>query len=71
MIMQSMMRATMTPALLVRKKRGFEPDDDSSVKDSKFASLAKKFKPNEICSDNIDECLANNVTDLYSKGMDD
>ena len=53
------------------EKRGFEPDEDSSVKDSKFASLAKKFKPNEICSENIDECLANNVTDLYSKGMDD
>jgi len=53
------------------EKRGFEPDEDSSVKDSKFASLAKKFKPNENCSENIDECLANNVTDLYRKGMDD
>jgi len=52
------------------KKRGFEPDQDLSVKDSKCSSLAKKVKPNEICCEIIDDCLANNVTDVNRKGID-
>lgn len=31
--------------------------------------MAKKFKPTDVCGNDIDEYLANNVTDLFRKGM--
>ncbi|KAH3852415.1 hypothetical protein DPMN_094922 [Dreissena polymorpha] len=52
------------------RKRNLEPEEKGE-KSSKFASLAKKFKPTEVCGTDIDEYLANNVTDLFRKGMYD
>ncbi|KAL4230183.1 hypothetical protein ACF0H5_010568 [Mactra antiquata] len=39
--------------------------------DSRFIDMAKRFKMQEYCGDNIDDTLAMNVTDLFRKGIDD
>ena len=47
------------------QKRKFE---DSNPR---FASMAKCFKTQEHCDDEIDETLAQNITDLFRNGIDD
>ncbi len=42
----------------------------SAQSNSMFATLSKKFKPAEICSADVDPILADNVNDLFRKGMD-
>ena len=37
----------------------------------RFASMAKRFKTQEHCDDEIDETLAQNITDLFRNGIDD
>ena len=39
--------------------------------DSRFFSMAKKFKSKEICGDKVDEVLAKNITDVFRNGMGD
>lgn len=38
---------------------------------SRFTSLSKKFKSTDICSEDIDSVLADDVSDLFMKGMDE
>lgn len=33
--------------------------------------MAKRFKIKEVCDVNVDDTLANNVTDLFRNGMDE
>ncbi|KAH3782447.1 hypothetical protein DPMN_160362 [Dreissena polymorpha] len=49
-------------------------DDNNNARiesDSRFSFLAKRFKGQEKTSSDIDPVLADNITDLFRKGMDD
>ena len=48
-----------------------DPNNNDTVDDSRFSSLAKRFKGQEVTDKDIDSVLANNVTDLFRKGMEE
>ena len=48
-----------------------DPNNNETVDDSRFSSLAKRFKAQELTDKDIDPVLANNVTDLFRKGIED
>ena len=43
----------------------------SDEQNSRFASMAKRFKTQEHCDNDIDETLAHNITELFRNGIDD
>ncbi len=49
------------------RKRSIDEKDGSS----RFASMSKKFKTQEICANNIDSALAENVTEFFLNGIDE
>lgn len=44
---------------------------EESSSNSRFASMSKRFKTQEHCDVQIDETLAQNITELFLKGIDD
>jgi hypothetical protein len=44
-------------------------DDEKPL--SRFLSMSKRFKIKEVCSDDVDQTLVENVTDLFHNGMDE
>ena len=44
-------------------------DDDKPL--SRLSSMSKRFKIKEVCSDDVDQTLAEHVTDLLHNGMDE
>lgn len=44
-------------------------DDDKPL--SRLSSMSKRFKIKEVCSDDVDQTLAENVTDLLHNGRDE
>ena len=54
----------------VPKRAALDNSCSKSEQISRFADLSKKFKATEVCDDNVDEFLADTVTEVYRKGMD-
>ncbi|CAC5382562.1 unnamed protein product [Mytilus coruscus] len=50
--------------------QGTTKDSEQSVGKSRFATMSKRFKRKELTRENIDETLAENITDLFRNGMD-
>ncbi|KAH3804677.1 hypothetical protein DPMN_132965 [Dreissena polymorpha] len=48
-----------------------DANNNETVTDSRFSSLAKRFKEQEVTDKDIDTVLASNVTDLFRKGMEE
>ena len=45
--------------------------DETDLNDSRFASMAKRFKTVELCDKDIEPVLADNINELFLKGMDE
>ncbi|MES9884347.1 MAG: hypothetical protein ABW185_26165 [Sedimenticola sp.] len=43
----------------------------TDIENSRFSKLSKRFRSVEVCDDDIDSVLAETVTGLFRKGMDD
>ena len=54
----------------VPKRARLDDSCSESEQTSRFADLSKKFKATEVCDENVDESLADTVTEVYRKGMD-
>ena len=54
----------------VPKRARLDDSCSESEQTSRFADLSKKFKATEVCDENVDEFLADTVTEVYRKGMD-
>ena len=46
-------------------------NEEESVEVSRFASMTKRFKVQEICDSDIDQTLAENVTELFHNGIEE
>ena len=45
--------------------------NNEAVVDSRFSSLAKRFKGQEVTDKDLDSVLSSNITDLFRKGMEE
>ena len=52
-----------------KRHREMEPSDEST--ENRFSSLAKRFKGQEITSNELDSVLASSITDIFRKGMEE
>ena len=48
-----------------------DDNNNEAVVDSRFSSLAKKFKGQEVTDKDLDSVLSSNITDLFRKGMEE
>lgn len=52
---------------LAEKRKASEDENNNS----RFKTMAKRFKSTEVCDSPIDELLAENITELFRNGIDD